>query len=386
MAATEIKIRVPSFPDIEAVKAAQKAKREQTRAQDLYPRDGSKALSALERKLAGLFGVRPDNLILYNTGMSAAVDALEVIRPTMGTLILRGEQLYSQTGNYISDDLKGRGVKVYETDAGSIPGIEKDLTVRRPDIVFFETVTNGSSMAILEVERFLSLPILAELDPLIILDNTLPTVTAMPLGVLIGESARKIIVVESGTKYLGMNTEMCGLSYTANTDLLVRLRERKQRTGSLLSVSALETVKKVKPKTAERFHQRNRSIFGNTLRLARACSVALGKNNGFEVVHPNLPAHPNSKYANLRSPEGISPVFFLVPEDLGVSESYYQLADKLRHHPLISALTDLGQSFGFDRTRIWPDDNSPILRISGGVYAQKEQTELERAFYEALGS
>lgn len=142
--------RVPAFPDIEAVRAAQRSKREQKEA-DLYPRDGSKLLFALERTLADMFGVRPGNLILYNTGMSAVVDALEVTRPTMGTSILRGEQHYSQAGNYISDDLRGRGVKVYETDAGSVTRIEDDLRARRPGIVFFETVTNGSSMAVLDV-------------------------------------------------------------------------------------------------------------------------------------------------------------------------------------------------------------------------------------------
>ena len=47
-------------------------------------------------------------------------------------------------------------------------------------------------------------------------------------------------------------------------------------------------------------------------------------------------------------------------------------------------MCDLGQSFGFDRTRLWPDDDSPVLRVSGGVYAQKEQAQLENAFYEVL--
>lgn len=153
-----------------------------------------------------------------------------------------------------------------------------------------------------------------QLDPLIILDNTLPTVTAMPLGALIEGSARKVIVVESGTKYIGMNTEMCGLSYTADTDLLVRLRKRRQRTGSLLSAAAVETIEDIKPRTVEQFHQRNRSLFSNTLRLARACFEALDGDDRFEVAHPNLSTHANSEYANLHSPGEFHQFCSLSPE------------------------------------------------------------------------
>lgn len=382
---TERAIRVPSFPDIEAVRRAQQAKRDQREA-DLYLRDGSRKLFQLERDTAEMLGIRHGNLLLYNTGMSAVLDALEIMRPTAGTKILKNRQHYSQAGNYISDELRSRGVFIVETDLSEIGNINRALQTRNPEIVFFETVTNGSEMATLDIEEFLRLPLLQDLDPLIILDNTLPSSTGLPLGEIMATSGRKIIGVESGTKYIGLNTEMCGMAYTYNEDLLLRLRKRRQRTGSLLSASAVETIRDCMPTTEESYHVRNRTIFKHTLRLALACSASPGDGDKFLVAHPNLATHPNSQYANSRCPDGISPVFCIRPVTLTDEEKHYQIADALWKSPVIASLCELGQSFGFTRTRIWPDDNSPYVRISGGIYSEEEQAELDEAFYKVLSS
>lgn len=379
----EVKTRVPSFPDIATVILAQAAKKQQTGGVDLYPRDGTQELSQLEARLAEIFRIKPGNLILYNTGMSAVVDALEVSRPSAGTRILRGYQHYSQAGNYISDELRSRNVLVFETDLGSVEAINRALEIRKPEIVFFETVTNGSEMATLDLGEFLRLPSLHKLDPLIILDNTLPSTTGVLMDTVMAGSDRRIIVVESGTKYIGLNTEMCGMVYTYDEDLLLSLKKRRQRIGSLLSASAVVTIRDYMPKTAEDYHFRNRAIFRHTLRLAKTCFISTSGSDKFFIVHPNLPNHPNSRYANSSSPDGASPVFFIQPTDLG-DDSHYQIAEQLWGNPVISSLCDLGQSFGFDRTRIWPDDNVPAVRISGGLYSEEEQTQLDKAFYKIL--
>lgn len=381
-----LSVRVPSFEDIEAVKAAQLAKRDNGRV-NLYPRDGSAEVFQLEDDIADMLRVRRGNLLLYGTGMSALLDALEIGRLTVGTRILRGTQHYNQAADYVSEDLGSRGVLVYKVDSDDLNAIDASLRKNRPDAIVFETIVNGSEMFVLNLEGFLSLPILTELDPLIVLDNTLPSSTGLPLGEIMTDTKRRIIGVESGTKYIALNTEMCGLTYTYDQDLLTKLKKRRQRTGSLLSISAAETIaeviRKAFPEGIRDYDRRNLAIFSNTLRLARACYAAEEESDWFATVHPNLPNHVNAEYSNNRFPDGASPVFFIQPTSMN-NEDHYRIAEKLRHHPVIRSLCDLGQSFGFDRTRIWPDDNSPALRISGGIYAQKEQAELERAFYEAL--
>lgn len=382
MIGIEARTRVPAFADITAVRKAQQAKRNQLEA-DLYPRDGSRELFQLEKDMAGKLGVKPGHLLLYNTGMSAVVDALEASRPTAGTRILRGQQHYSQAGNYIADELRSRGATVVETDPGSIADIDKALQRKRPDIVFFETVTNGSEMAVLDLEQFLRLPVLQEIDPLIILDNTLPS-SEVPLGQILAVTDRRVIGVESATKYFGLNNEMGGIAYTFDNDLLLRLRKRRQRTGSLLSASAAETIRECMPRTAQDYQARNRAIFEHTLRLAIACFKSEGDQEVFRVVHPNLPDHPNSVYVNSHAPYGISPVFFIQPASL--EERHYEIAQALWQDPVISRLCDLGQSFGFDRVRIWPDDNTPVVRISGGRYSEGQRSALDQAFSRVLSA
>lgn len=381
---TEQATRVPAFTGIEAVRAAQQAKRDQLEA-DLYPRDGNKELFQLERYIADMLGVRRGSLLLYNTGMSAVVDALEIDRPADGVTVLRGYQHYSQAGNYISDELRSRGVSVVHTNPGSREEISRVLGAKRPNIVFFETVTNGSEMAVLDIKGFLGLPILQDLDPVIVLDNTLPSSTGVPLSAIMAASDRRIIGVESGTKFIGLNTEMCGMAYTYDADLLLKLRKRRQRTGSLLSASAVETIKDCMPQTAAEYCARNTAIFKHTLRLARACADSQGEGNQFIVVHPNLPSHPNSSQANSLSPDGISPVFFILPTD-SEDGSHYQIAQRLWENPVVSSLCDLGQSFGFGRSRIWPDDNSPVVRVSGGIYSPTEEAELDKVFQQVLST
>lgn len=372
---------VPSFPNVDALIQAQQAKKGFLEA-DLYFRDGSKLLFSLERQVAKILGVKLGNLLLYNSGMSAVTDALEVTRPTTGTRIFRGDQLYSKSDLYISDDLRLRGASIYKVDAGSVQNIEKEVQLQKPNIIFFETVTNVSVMAVLDVERFLRLPILEDVDPLIILDNTLPTSTAMPLGDIISSSDRRVIVVESGTKLVRFNTDLLGIAYTENADLLLDLKKRRQRTGSLLNISAARTLREVMPKSAKEYDLRNQAIFRHTLRLARACQAAQKERGDFAVVHPNLPDHDNSDYANSRSPGGVSPVFFINPADW--QSWQYEIAERLWVNPVIYKYCELGQSFGFDRSRIWPDDNEPTLRISGGIYTEEEQTALDQAFFEVL--
>lgn len=394
---------VPSFGTIKEVLQAQMDKQKQSGTQRLYPRDGGPELTQLEEDIADMLGIAKGHLLLYANGMTAVRDALDISDPTAGTRILRGEQHYSQAGKVISKYLgrdeerekqgrlgKGRGGCVFAVNQGSIEDIERKLTDKRPEIVFFETVTNGSEMATLDVKNFLGLPILRDLDPVIILDNTLPTSTGVPLGRMIETSDRKIIGVESGTKYLGVNYEMCGVAYTYNQDILTILKERRQAYGSLLSTSAIRAIRQQMPKTAEEYQSRTKAFFKHTLKLARACASSDGNNNEFVVVHPNLSSHPNSEYANICAPDGISPVFFIVPTDFS-GVGHISIAARLGHDSVIRQFSDegckpYGQSFGFERIRIWPDDSAPVVRVSGGIYSEVDQAALDKAFYEVLSN
>lgn len=382
---------VPSFATIEEVIQAQNARANCSGEIDLYPRDGSRRSSRLEQRVADIAEV--DNVILYANGMAAVRDALEQKYPTSGTRIAYGEKTYSQCKAYINGDLRNRGAKIAAIDnTGSLREIEKVLTIHRPDIFFAETVANAPDMPVLDVEGVLELPILKELDSLVILDNTVASSTALPLGDMLRKRKdKKILVVDSGTKFYGLNQEMCGLIYTNNQELLDSLRAMRKRTGSLLSKSAVINFEQSILPTKEEFHRRNRQIFGNTSEIAEACYEAEDKYERFVVTYPNLPNHPNSDYVNKVFQQKAAPILYLqiidsIPSSNPNDSPQMALARRLWDHPDIRRYCKLGQSFGFNEIHIWPDTDFPAVRIAGGTESSERLQVIKRGFKEALSS
>lgn len=376
----EARSRVPSFADIVAAKAALHKKDNYIPA-DLYPRDGTVELARLEAKYAEFVGLSEGSLLLYNSGMSAVVEAIESGYPTKDDVVAHASQLYSQSTRYISEQLRKRGVRTVVFDAGSVEEIDTTIKKYRPKIVFLETVTNAPDMSVLDLEEFLRLESIEDVAPLIILDNTVPTPSVLPLILAIGATDRKILVVESGTKSYGLNRELVGLVYGVDKELMESLRERRRTTGSLLSNSAIETIDGDSFATKDEFDERNRRGVVNTLALARAANEATRGSSRFLVSHPNLESHTNFEYVRTKFPEGCSLVFFIQCLD---DMDQFQLTEALWDSALIRRHCELGQSFAFDKTRVWPDANFPTVRISGGAERPEDIVVLSHEFASIL--
>ncbi len=377
----KMKEKVPNFTSVDHALSALAAK-DNFLPEDLYPRDGSIELHRVEGRFGELAGC--ENILLYNSGMAAIRDAIEIVQPTRDTKILRGHNLYNQSSVYIDQDLAARGVKPTSVDSGCIEDIEKRLKVVRPDIILFETVANGQDVPILDLEKFLSLPILNELDPHIILDNTLPTSTILPLGEIMKNSNRKIVAVESGTKFYSFNREMCGMAYTENEEIFNKLQVLRRKGGATPGPSTVTTLNMLLPESRDQFDRRNKRILRNTLSLANSLNEAAA-NGPVIVSHPNLEKHDNSKYANKHFPEGATPVFFL-QIDMGSDLNQIDVTRKLWEHPIIRSNCTLGQSFGFETTRIWFDKRAPFIRISGGAQSESKNSFVAKAFCDVLES
>lgn len=368
---------VPDFNSIAEVRQAQFCK-ENLLPANLYPRDGYEKLLELEQRVSSLVGVSAENLLLYSSGMSAIVDALEVTNPTQGTTILYGEELYNQSHFYLQELLAKRGVKVVPVDSGSIEDIEQAASKYNPKVIFLETVANGPDMPVLDVEGLVESSVLARQKPLIILDNTLPTPTNLPPGSILS-SHDNILALESGTKFYARNHELCGITYAREIELLDSLKLRR-RIGSGLSFSAAKVLE-VTLLPRDKFHSRNKRILSNSFTLAKACFSV--DNGQFFTVYPNLPNHPNFEYAYFNSPEGLAPLFFIQLPLAGKLDQF-SLTEKLWQNSAVKRYYQLGQSFGFDHTRIWPDPNYPAIRISAGTEGDEEIQELAEAFKNTL--
>ena len=378
----EARPRVPSFADVDEAKDALR-KKDNFIPADLYPRDGTVELSRLEAQYAEFVGLAEGSLLLYNSGMSAVVEAIESGYPTKDDVIAHGNQLYSQSTRYISEQLRKRGVKPVVFNAGSVDEIDLTIKRHRPKIVFLETVANAPDMSVLDLEGFLALESVNDVNPLIILDNTVPTPSVLPLEPVLGSHDLRILVVESGTKSYALNRELLGLVYGNDEKVMGPIRERRRTTGTLLSNSAIEVIGEASFATKEEFDERNRRGVSNTLQLARAVFDGIQGSSRFLVSHPNLENHANFEYARSKFPDGCSLVFFVqCINDM----DQFQLTEALWDSEVIRRHCELGQSFAFDRTRIWPDANFPTVRISGGVESPGDIEALSLEFSNVLKS
>lgn len=351
-----------------------------------YPRDGFFGLADLEAHAGELIGMdKKGHTLFFNSGMAAVDTILDVANLTAGDTIVHGFQGYSQIVGYCTEDLPERGIKSIPVDPSSTKDIQKAIETNRPKVVFFETVTNGTEMTVLDVEKFLDLPILKEVDPIIILDNTLPTNSILPLAEIMRRYPDlKIIGLESATKFYALNQELGGILFTYHEDILKKLAKKRRRIGSILGLSAAKTISRVIPPSKGEFDRVNRRIMRNTFELAKACFDVQRDDGRFTITYPNLPNNLNSNYANLHYPNGASPVFFIV---IDPPYNHLLLAENLCNHPVIGYKDGeiiLAQSFGFSKTGIVFYPFLPYLRIAGGTESPGRVRELGEAFKEVL--
>lgn len=365
---------VPAFESVEDLQAALVEKNDFGRI-DLYPRDGTVLLSETEERIAELTRVGGDELVLCVSGMAAVVGAIEASLGEDTRTVAFPEQAYSQTGRYASEYLaKTRGIKTVRFDSGSTTSIDSVLRRHQPDIVVAETVGNGPDVPVLDLGGLFGLQSLEELQPTVILDNTLPLSTRLPLGDIL-EKHPNVLGVESGTKSYTFNQELCGFVYGKNADAIHRVRQYRRTVGITPNVAGIQRVSDLLPASLDEFDQRNRAIFGRTSHLAEGAYVATKDSSKFIVSHPCLPNHPNSRSLS----EASTPVFFI--QCIG-EEDQFDLTRRLWSQPVIREECELGQSFGFDKTRILPNESYPCVRIAGG--ANSEIVRLGEAFHEAL--
>ena len=371
-----------AFASFEAYDQALKQKNGYQYDKDqLYHRDGFPALWQLEQQIAGLVGADGDHVLLTTSGMSAVTSAIELSAPTRDDVVLHSSQGYSETIGYITEDLRERGIRPKAVDAGSINNIARALQIHRPKLTVLETGTNAPEMWLLEVERFLELQVLHEVDPWIVLDNTLPTNSHLPLAELIRNSSLKILGVESATKSYALNQDLGGIVFTYHPIALEKIHKKRRRVGAAPGPSLVEKLKGVIPPDKEQFDRENRTIAYNTLQLAIACFQATGSGEKFVVSHPNLPGHPNYDYAQRRYPNGVTPVFFIQPSDITLSER--MIAESFEHNG-ITENCYIAQSFGFDKTGLLYQRG--YVRVAGGLENPSQVATLQEQFSQALSS
>lgn len=381
---------VPSFKDVTALREALEAKA-RFEPIDLYPRDGSELLGEFEATLAYLARTATGTALAYGSGMAAVTSAVEVGLKMSGKekpTLAQGEELYSQTQRFTKFWLEDtKRAKVMRFKSNDLAKLEQYFAVA--DVILIETIGNYLSVPVTDMENLLRL---SKENPhvTVVIDNTFPLSTGMPLGEQITPEHR-IIVAESGTKGDIFNEDTLGVAYSKDPELLEWLRKHRRTLGSLLGVRSLQGASDVIATTIEGFDERNKRVFANTLILAEAMQEALKQGQAdlnpendpldlyhTSINHPGLDIHDDHERFTQQFPDGGVPAFYVY------SELYdqYKLAERLWEHPGVREQCDLGQSFGFNMTRIVADENVRAVRIAGGADINAEA--LGKALGEAL--
>lgn len=371
---------VPSFESIQSLNEALEKKDAYAQC-DLYPRDGQSMLGDAEEIAADLVGVDPNQILIFNNGMAAIDTAVKTALLSCGmgaeSRLAASSMMYSQTKLHIRDyDRLGINISYFHSgDEGSID----NAINKQPDVIFSETVGNGPNTPVFDFRKALIRAYLPGHAPITILDNTLPLSTGLPLADQISERDR-IIVVESGTKSYTQNGEISGIAYTKHPELLEELKFQRRKIGSIPGVGSSERIKLLLPESKRAFDERNKNLFKNTSLLAKILDEIAAEEGSFIVSHPSLKEHDNYKLATeLGLPDGGSPVLFLQPL---VPSAFMELTSRIWEDKLVKDNSKLGQSFGFDHTRILPERNSGTVRVAGGAETNVE--ELGEGFRRAL--
>lgn len=211
---------------------------------------------------------------------------------------------------------------------------------------------------LLELQSILNSAWLAKREaPLtVIFDNTIPTETGLDMPKEIKGAKTPVLVAESGTKFFAKDTATLGIVYSNSKESMAQLEVERAITGGYLPKNSEASL----PEQAkESFDERNKRILRNTKILAESLARLAGKIGIDAVVHPNLPAHPNYKYANEKMPDGATSLFYVV------CKNAWETAQELEKAGLKDKV-DYGGSFGFDKTRFAIFFDDKVLRIAGG--------------------
>lgn len=361
MSNTETFSPVSSFESVTALREGLDAKANFDPV-NLYPRDGSELLGEIEESVSVLAGTDQENLLVYNSGMSAVTDAVDTALMYSGKsspTLACARELYSQSQRYVQNFLGKQGVKIVYFDSGDNDAIEETIKRQKPDVVFGETIGNFVNVPVMDLDFVRRQS--EDLGAVAVIDNTLPLSTSQPIGDTLKDN-EKLIVVESGTKSYSFNRELLGVAYTNNDELRSMLQRYRRTRGSLPSASSLEIIGGILPESRKDFDERNRRLFKSTADIAIALATAKPDDSGFVISHPISKDHDNHHYYSSAYPGNASPVFYIQSS----RHNQYEVAERLWARSDVRDQAKLGQSFGFDHARIVADENVGAVRIAGG--------------------
>jgi cystathionine beta-lyase/cystathionine gamma-synthase len=355
------------------------------RKKRLYPRDGHAEIADIEELLSEV--TIPEQHL--NVVVPAGMSAIGVATGTALSLSHKMENgrrkdptlayangLYGQS-SALFQDYKDWGISAYGFNSGSEEDLDR-IMEEKPDVVFLETVANTPDMPVANIRRLLDWGHSDEgSETTFVFDNTLPLKTGIDFDTLLTPED-KVLIVESFTKAELHNSDMGGVVYSKNEELIREVRRQRITHGLSIPLAATRPFIEALETALPGFHERNKALFASTGKIALALWEArkeLGKDADFDISFPTLPNHPNYAYVKDNMPKRyvpkkVSPVVFIGSNDM-YEGAGRDLLDRITRHPRMEeqikeGQSYFGQSFGYPEATYLYHPDYFYVRFSGG--------------------
>lgn len=361
---------------------------------DLYPRDGTEAVTRIEAAMSELTIPGQNLNVITSSGINALGGAVRYALQKRGREGVERSKLGHQNRAYtqsvrIYESLRYMGIRAVGFDPGDSAAVDR-LFDQGVDVIATETVSNTPESSVLDLAHFLGRLREAGQDgPIAVIDHTIALKTGIDLEEWLDPNDR-VLVTESATKGAMHNSEHLGVVYSLNEELMNDFRRYKATEGLVTSTHADAAILRALEATIPGFHERNRALYASTDTIAVAAARAqeeLGADAEFTVSFPTFSDHPNHEYAKEHLKNGVSPVVFLDCVRWDDEDAARGLLKRIAEHPRIEEQIRegqiyLGQSFGFPEATLLYDPNASQVRIAGGYNIDSDA--LSEALFEAL--
>jgi Cys/Met metabolism PLP-dependent enzyme len=212
--------------------------------------------------------------LLLNSGMAALFCALWSAQPSPGSTILTGQRSYFETSELLLHWFRGLNLTTIRVEVDRPGEVVRALHSLRPAIALFETATNlPGSAAPPDCDHWRR----ASPETLFIVDNSVQGALTR-WSRFSGELQERLVVVESGVKYMTENC-MAGLLYGSRS-IVERCRSFARVAGLLLQECAFNYLREAEiaslPDRLD-LHSRNASAFAWRVRQRARPAARVGQ-------------------------------------------------------------------------------------------------------------
>ena len=303
----------------------------------------------LEHVVAAGYG--SPGALLLNSGMSALYCVLSALLGP-GDRLLTHDRGYFETTDLLENVLRPRGVELVRADLGTATSVGGAGHA----VVLAETVLNAPGCA---------LPNVPEGEHVVVVDATFTSWSFDYTDICRAVGSDKVVVVESGTKYL-TRAASAGVVY-ATAELDEKVRAFARRTGQQLQGRALNALRR-----AEIAALRERMAVHDA-NLVAFCDALADCGMTVTTGRSAAAAHPDTTFAPLITKAGGGALVFVTPPAGTPAVDFDRVLDDWRL--AAGGAVGVRAGFGWDRTtgrsyrgsRLNQPDAPEYLRVSVGL-------------------